>query len=686
MSGVLALTFWAMVIGACDSGGSAGPAGDSDAVDRDQIICDTSADCPIGKFCSPEKVCIDQYVPDGDDEAADETPPAPTRIFRVVPEAQLDFGDVQSITKPEADVAIYNDGNSVMHLYDINKLEPQVDNPFVIVDYMEASIQPGASFAFKIRMEPRGLGEAIGRIRINNDSDNAPQAELELRANVIPEQGEAEIGSDPSAELGVTFDDTALGTRMARKFLRLGNTGPESSQIVLTSAYLEGQGLAPFTVEYRQSETVIPITPDTPQIIAGGQSIPLTIFFMPNASGDYEDKVVCEFHTDSSEQTETYMVPVRATAIAGPVVMLPTVLDFGAVAVSTTAVQDVKLINNTDDATIDIRPLRLYGLTNWLSFYSFSENAGGSISLAPREYIEFQVTFKPAAVTDYSAELQVESNYQGMTFFFPIVAQGGEANQKPVARIAQTSHGADINAPLTVNVGAIQEFFGDISHDPDGNSANLEYLWSLNKPAGSTASLIPHDEAPIVSVRFDVAGNYILTLLVTDELGLQSSPKNVQVLAVAGSSIFRIEMQFTGLTGASDMDLTWILPNGTMCNESLANAAGSCLAPAGAGSLQISACGSASQCTTEIITHANAPDVGNYEVQVRFDQDCNDPAPLLPDCNLGFNREEADANLYFYVDDVLTYQITGEHFDAAGDMRAWTLRRVGGLWQPPAPK
>jgi len=93
---------------------------------------------------------------------------------------------------------------------------------------------------------------------------------------------------------------------------------------------------------------------------------------------------------------------------------------------------------------------------------------------------------------------------------------------------------------------------GKDSHDPDDRQI-VEYSWTLtSKPSGSTATLIKEDEvAP--SVWVDVAGDYVFTLTVQNELGMwDSTPDDVTISAEPLEGFYA---ELTWDTTPTDLDL-----------------------------------------------------------------------------------------------------------------------------------
>jgi len=94
----------------------------------------------------------------------------------------------------------------------------------------------------------------------------------------------------------------------------------------------------------------------------------------------------------------------------------------------------------------------------------------------------------------------------------------GGANQAPVA---------NAGVSRTVVTGSLVNLSGTASTDPE--NAALSYAWTLQAPAGSTASLTSTTAAQ-PSFTADVAGSYTVTLIVNDG-ALNSAPAVITITA-----------------------------------------------------------------------------------------------------------------------------------------------------------
>ncbi len=671
-----------LLTAACSSGGGQTedpPPGDNDREqDDDRVPCTETSQCPSGHYCGYQGFCVPEDIPDGDSNA-------PAQI-RILPDP-VNFGEVDMEDTPEATVTVHNDGSLALHLQDANWLEPVADNPFSLVGYYQETVQPGQSYAFKIRLDTEyaGLGDTSAKLQIRNDSENAPEKTLDISAEVVLDAGTAEIGSQPSAEDGLVFDDHSLGMYPQQEQLLIGNKGDGASVVYLTAFEWESGGSQPF-----EAVPLTAFSQDEPAAIVAGEALTFTIHFDPDTEGSFGDNLILTYSTSDQASPRLYEIPVMGRSIRGALYMqLPQQgLNFGAVTVGESRSLDVQLVNGTSSDPITIRSIRTQDISLWNDEFKITPpEAGDPTVVQPTYGHEFTITFTPDPYEDYEngpidfdTSLEVNTDYNNQTYYFPITASGLEGNEKPIAGIAKESHGSDILTDIEIEMGESITFYGNISKDPDNINAQLKYEWSLQKPTGSTAFLSP--DPPVQSsetILFDKAGSYNVILVVEDELGARSDPKVVKIVVTSGSNTVRIELNFSDLTGLSDMDLIWIQPGGGMCNAEDAV----CNLPTGQGSIMASGCGSASVCNTEQITQANALD-GVYQIRAYFDESCPGTNFLDPTCRL-FGEESAEFSIRIYVDGALHAQIQNERLSDEGDQKNWRIVRSSGVWGNPTP-
>ena len=119
-----------------------------------------------------------------------------------------------------------------------------------------------------------------------------------------------------------------------------------------------------------------------------------------------------------------------------------------------------------------------------------------------------------------------------------LIVNNGTSNSQPSTVTITTTNTAPVADPgqnQSVSPGALVNLNGGGSTDADNDP--LSYLWSFtSKPNGSNASLSAANSKTPTFVA-DVAGPYVVQLIVTDSFGLASAPKTVTITANAVSDI-----------------------------------------------------------------------------------------------------------------------------------------------------
>lgn len=111
-------------------------------------------------------------------------------------------------------------------------------------------------------------------------------------------------------------------------------------------------------------------------------------------------------------------------------------------------------------------------------------------------------------------------------------ADGADFN---LSKAVAAASGGPLNTPPTTNAGPDQSLraggtvtlAGSASFDDNTAPESLGYSWTFtSKPEGSTAT-VTDANTPTASFVADVAGSYVLTLVVSDEQGAVSAPDSV---------------------------------------------------------------------------------------------------------------------------------------------------------------
>jgi hypothetical protein len=171
----------------------------------------------------------------------------------------------------------------------------------------------------------------------------------------------------------------------------------------------------------------------------------------------------------------------------------------------------------------------------------------------------------PTDYTVYQGTLPLWEPIHAANVFDSAYALGGfnRVMGEPITIYGSVPPAADAGADQVVHARTLVALDGSASTDPDGNLP-LTYEWQFtSKPDGSTALLM---NATSVSPTFtpDMVGDFVVRLVVTDAVGLESEPDDVTVTATnvtpiadAGADQAVIETDTVVLSGlgSSDADL-----------------------------------------------------------------------------------------------------------------------------------
>jgi len=648
-------------------------------------LCITTGECDAvmsGSCCegvAGKAVCVlPEFCSGSDGDGSEET-----RTLVLNPGNSIDFGEVESNTTPTAEITIRNEGNTSFMLFGATWSDT-VDTSFSLLDYPESSgVQPGETVTFYIKLQPQKLGSISNVVTISNDSDNLPSLEISVSAEVIAPVGEAEFGT---SEPAIDFGTVPLGSLGNRHSISAMNLGEGTAKLTLVRAEIVDDTDQVFSVE--RSDHGVAVSETNPVELIGRQSLAFTVVFEPETEKSFMAKLRFGYKLEGDTIETLVDVPIGGAAIIPEIQILPYPVDFGTVESGSEKTLPIVLKNTTSDP-IEIRFLRIDLFDgDWMTYFEFSEGGDTQRTINPYSEDTLELTIKPDRyVEDYNCQLVVATNVNGSTnFYAPIYATVGAPNKIPIARFSLEPHGSP--APDTINVepGTALDFYGHISQDPEGNPDTLKFKWTLSLAPDSTTYIVPYDDVADISVYFDASGTYMLTLVVEDELGAKSVPTSSSINAGSSQNRIQVQMACTGISGASDMDLTWRIPNGTNCNENTAPS-GICVVPNPSenGSIVVMGCGSADQCVTETITHTNAPD-GIYHIVMTYDENCPGTG-IWPTCDFGLGLEEADCNVNIYINDesTPTYQLTNLHFEETGAVSelSWRIVRNNGQWNEP---
>lgn len=220
----------------------------------------------------------------------------------------------------------------------------------------------------------------------------------------------------------------------------------------------------------------------------------------------------------------------------------PDPLDFGAVPVGELATETVT-ISNGGATDLEVSSLTLDGSAFEADFPDLP------FTLAEGEEVSMTVTFDADASGEKTGTITAVSNADEDNVL-DIVGSGSSG---PIAVCR-------VDPEEVVSHSETATWYGDESYDP-GGAEIIEYDWSLySRPDGSSATM-PSGTANRRPFTWDLAGEYVGKLVVTNEYGEESEPCYATLTATPEDD-FWIEMYWT--RSNDDMDLHLLAPSGSI--------------------------------------------------------------------------------------------------------------------------
>jgi hypothetical protein len=341
----------------------------------------------------------------------------------------------------------------------------------------------------------------------------------------------------------VDFGDVVPSYVLERS-LQVVNAG--RARLEITGIYMEGSGDASvatvdgFTIDLPDGDTA-ELNPN--------DSITVDISFAPEDLTSYGAELVIE----SNDVDEPEMrIALSGTGVVGPLpdIKLSTnAIDFGEVPPGSTDTQFI-IVSNVGDGPLNILDLVQGGSG---AFDVITSPVGQTIPAGSESTV--LVTYTPdelmsghtgslSLVSDDSDEPEVSVDLRG---------GDGSSYEYPVAVI---------DGPTEVHPPELVTLDGTESTDPEDidDEYDLSYAWSVaNRPDGSNARFLD-STAPVADLDIDVAGTYMVQLVVTDFNGVPSAPTNLTIEAVPVQDLY---IALSWDKPYSDVDLHVVPTGGT---------------------------------------------------------------------------------------------------------------------------
>lgn len=340
-----------------------------------------------------------------------------------------------------------------------------------------------------------------------------------------------EKGADPLPDIEVSPSSLDFGAldygEEQTEVVRISNLG--GADLSLTGIELGGESEA-FTLS----------TTDTLTTLTPGESTDLLVTYTPWTT---LDAGVARIASDDPDEP-TVDVDLSGSLDVPLLVFDPDPMDLGGLPVGANTSSDLTISNE------GVADLELYGLM--ISGDAFSgELPSLPLTLAPGESTSLPITFDALSEGTFEGRVWASSNAGTGT---DSVVLTGIGSSGPVAI-------CDVDPDVVTSHDDQPTWIGDESYDPAGAEI-VSYDWELlEAPTGSAAEMPGRDtDADRRDFAWDLAGEYMARLVVTNEFGQVSAPCDA-VLVAAPSDDLWIEMYWEH--AQDDMDLHLLAPGGS---------------------------------------------------------------------------------------------------------------------------
>lgn len=305
--------------------------------------------------------------------------PNQTAAFQISP-ASVSFGKVAVGQQSTQNVSVTNSGKTPLNITQAIFSNPQFSLQGASTPMALAVGQTGN---LSVGVKPAATGNLSATLTVQGDGGSSP-AVVTLAATAVNSQ--PQIAASASS---INFGTISTGWQTSTT-LTLSNTG--SADLIISLLTLNGTDFGISGVA-------------TPRIIAAGQSTTFTLTFRPSLSGTVSDNLVI---TSNDPNNPSLTIPMTGTGSSSPVGRLaasPTTVDFGSVAIGSTATKQISL-TNTGNKTVQISQIG----SIWPSFSVSGITL--PVSVTPGQTVVINATFAPTELGSLAGTIAIASDAQ----------------------------------------------------------------------------------------------------------------------------------------------------------------------------------------------------------------------------------------------------------------------------------
>ncbi len=337
----------------------------------------------------------------------------------------ISFGTTNLGTYVDKTLTIRNDGNAALTLQQIDTTTLPAGFS-IVTNIGSASLQPGETTTFVVRMDATVVGSYSGVIRFtSNDADEATY-DINVSGTVVTPEVTVRLGGTDFADGGSTsFGTTYVGTFVDRTFtIRNDGSAALTLQQIDTTTLPAG-----FSI----------VTNIGSASLQAGETTTFVVRMDATAAGSYSG--VIQFISNDADEA-TYDINVSGTVVTPPpstgqpeitildgtkeIISWTTQASFGRIDAGT-YVDKTFTIRNDGTGVLTLQSIDLTTLPAWLSIVS-NINVG---SLQPGSSTTFTVRFNPATAGTYTGSVKVRSNDANESTY--VIQLIGMAATAPVA-------------------------------------------------------------------------------------------------------------------------------------------------------------------------------------------------------------------------------------------------------------
>ncbi len=477
--------------------------------------------------------------------------------------AVLNFQQVATGSTLTSNITLFNNGDREIRLDSLELTAPDGANAdaFTILNPWEdgSYVLPGQdTVQIQVEYAPSESLQYRGLISFGTNIPDQPLVEIAVNAAtprpeiVVPER--------------VTFTRTAPGST-DYQLLEVSNVG--FAPLVIDDVSISGDSEFSIAFPGVNPADLDLDTDAPPESVDPNDSFFVRVFF--EAVDDEFRSAVLSIASNDPNRPNT-VVAVTANSNAPCLELEESTVDFGLSSIGNTSRRTVTLRNCSDVADTVITAIEIED--DQEEVFNVVQSSlpgqlqdGNNAVLGPRSAVSFLLGYSPVEERTDEATLVVRSNDAA----------------RPNLRADIVGQGSNFECPIAVARGRVRdtlawqsdfipavpldeiEFSADESFDPDGT--NLSYEWTLvDRPPSSGAFFTPNNTVASPNLFLDIAGRYVVELVVYDGHGLMACDPSQLIIEAAPDSDIHVELTWNVAASPSgtgvDMDLHYLHENG----------------------------------------------------------------------------------------------------------------------------